>query len=226
MDLIARQDSRMEEPGERAEPASARAYRRLEQMIVTLELSPASVTTEGALIDRLRLGRTPVREAIQRLAWEGLIEVRPRAGLAIAPLHAGDWLKVIDARRGVEQVLARGAARFATHDTAVRFHDAALTMRKAVVAGNVVAFLEADKALDEAMAAAADNPFAARVAAPLQTQSRRFWFRYQADTGLSAAAERHMSLIKAILEGEPDAAAAEADRLMGLLRAHAEEAVR
>ena len=83
--------------------AAARAYRILERMIVTLELAPASVATEGALIERVGLGRTPVREAIQRLAWEGLLEVRPRAGMAIAPLHAGDWLRVLDARRGVER---------------------------------------------------------------------------------------------------------------------------
>jgi len=204
--------------------ASLRAYRRLEQMIVTLDLAPASVTTEGALIEQIGLGRTPVREAIQRLAWEGLLEVRPRAGIAIAQLHAGDWVKVIDARRGVEQVLARAATRNATHDAALRFHDAALAMRKAVVVGNVHAYLVADKALDDAMALAADNPYASRVAGPLQTHSRRFWFRYQADTGLSAAAERHMELIKAILEGDGDRAVAVSDRLIDLLRSHAESA--
>ena len=90
-------------------------------MIVTLELAPGSVATEGALIERLGLGRTPVREAIQRLAWEGLLDIRPRAGLAIAPLHAGDWLRVIDARRGVEIVLARSAARYVTREAAHRF---------------------------------------------------------------------------------------------------------
>src|SRR5262249_20717658 len=147
---------------------------------------------------------TPVREAIQRLAWEGLMEVRPRAGLAIAPLHPADWLRVLDARCGVEQVLARSAARYATRQAAEQFHAAALAMQKAVIAGNVVAFLEADKALDEALAAAADNPFAARLAAPLQTHSRRFWFRYQADTGLAAAADKHVALIRAILGGDVD----------------------
>ncbi len=207
-----------------AASAAARAYQRLEQMIVTLELAPASIATEGMLIDRIGLGRTPVREAIQRLAWEGLLEVRPRAGLAVAPLNPTDWLKVIDARRGVEQVLARAATRNVTQHSALLFHDAAQAMRKAVVAGNVVAFLDADKALDEAMAAAADNAFAARLAAPLQTHSRRFWFRYQADTGLEAAASRHMALIKAILDGDADAAANEADRLMALLRGHALDA--
>lgn len=208
------------------ESATRRAYRVLERMIVTLELSPASVTTEGALIERIGLGRTPVREAIQRLAWEGLLEVRARAGLAVAPLRASDWVKIIDARRGVEAVLARAAARHATRETAQRFHDAALSMRKAAISGNVLAFLQADKALDEAMADAADNPYAALAAAPLQTHSRRFWYRYQAESGLAAAADRHMALIKAVLDGDGEAAAAESDRLMDLLRAYAEDAAR
>ncbi|HEY6633343.1 MAG TPA: GntR family transcriptional regulator, partial [Rhizobiaceae bacterium] len=185
-------------------------------MIVTLELAPGSIATEGTLLARLGLGRTPVREAIQRLAWEGLLEVRPRSGLAIAPLHPGDWARVVDARRGVEIVLARSAARFVTRDAAARFHDAALGMQKAVMAGDVIAFLEADKALDEAQALAAENPFAARVAAPLRTHSRRFWFRYKADTGLAEAAEHHVGLIRSILEGDEEAAGAEAERLMSL----------
>ena len=209
-----------------SEPATAKAYRALERMIVTLELAPGSVATEGALIERIGLGRTPVREAIQRLSWEGLLDIRPRAGLAIAPLNAGDWLRVIDARRGVEIVLARSAARFVTREAAARFHEAALAMQKAVISGNVIAFLEADKALDEAMALAADNAFAARVAAPLQTHSRRFWFRYKADTGLAEAAEHHVGLIRSILDGDEDASAKEADRLMALLRSHAEAAAR
>ena len=91
------------------ESDSARASGALERDIVTLELAPGSVTTEGYLIDRLGFGRTPLREAIQLLAWEGLLEIRPRAGLAIAPLNAGDWLKVLDARTGIEIVLARVA---------------------------------------------------------------------------------------------------------------------
>ena len=208
------------------EPATARAYHALERMVVTLELLPGSVVTEGALIDRLGLGRTPVREAIQRLAWEGLVEVRPRAGLAIASLHAGDWLRVIDARRGVERLLARSAARFVTRNAADLFHAAALAMQQAVMQADVLAFLRADKALDEALALAADNPFAARVAAPLQTHSRRFWYRYNAETGLAESAEHHVALIRSILEGDEEGAASEAERLMTLLRIHAEAAAK
>src|SRR5690606_40142210 len=110
-------------------------------MIVTLELPPGSVATEGGLIERLGLGRTPGRESIQRLAWEGLVEIRPRAGLAIAALHPGDWLRVIDARWGLELVLARSAARYVTREAADQFHAAALGMQNAVVAGDVLAYL-------------------------------------------------------------------------------------
>lgn len=207
-------------------PVAAQAYRALERMIIMLELLPGSFVTEGALIGRLGLGRTPVREAIQRLAWEGLLDIRPRAGIAIAPLHAGDWVRVIDARRGAEVLLARSAARYFTRAGADQFHDAALAMQKAAVSGSVHAFLDADKAFDEALAFAADNVFAARLAAPLQTHSRRFWFRYKAGTGLAEAAEHHVGLIRSILTGDEDVAAKDAERLMNLLRAHAEEAAR
>ena len=57
----------------------------------------------------------------------------------------------------------------------------------------------------------------ARVVAPLQSHSRRFWFRYNAETGLAESAEHHVALIRSILEGDEEGAAAEADRLMILL---------
>ena len=62
------------------------------------------------------------------------------------------------------------------------------------------------------------------LAAPLQTHSRRFWFRYKAQTGLAEAAEHHVALIRSILEGDEEASETEAARLMALLRHHAETA--
>lgn len=208
------------------EPAAQRAYRALERMIVTLDLPPGGTTTEGALIEKLALGRTPVREAIQRLAWEGLIEIRPRAGLAVAPLLAPDWPLVVDARTGVEIVLARSAARHASSPDRQRLEEAADAMNAAVSAADTIAFLEADKQLDEVIAAASDNSFAVRVAAPLQTHSRRFWLRYQSDTGLAQSAEHHIRLIKAVLDGDEWQAGREAERLMAMLRQLAEHAAR
>ena len=72
--------------------------------------------------------------------------------------------------------------------------------------------------IDDALALGSENPFAARVAAPLQTHSRRFWYRYKAETGLAEAAEQHVALIRSILQGDEDGAAEEAHRLMNLLQ--------
>lgn len=204
------------------ESSASRAYHILERLIVTLDLAPASITTEGALIERLGLGRTPVREAIQRLAWEGLILVRPRIGLEIAPLDPADWPRVLEARRGAEIVLARSAARLMTRAMEEHFQSAAIRMHDAVLAKNLAGFLEADKALDAALADVTDNRFAARLAAPLQTHSRRFWYRYQTPNGLAESAAGHVAVIQAILSRNPHTAGMETGRLMDLLTRHAE----
>jgi DNA-binding GntR family transcriptional regulator len=206
------------------EPAAAKAYRALERSIVTLELAPGSVATEGALIEHVAMGRTPVREAIQRLAWEGLIDVRPRAGLVIAPLRPGDWLRVLDARRGVDGLLASSAARFVTRPVAEMFRQAALSMQQSAVLGDAVAFLEADKALDGAMAAASHNPFAARVASTDTQQS--FLVCFQREAGLAGAADHHVDIIRAIVGRDAERARLKAERLIALLRLHAEAATR
>lgn len=206
-------------------PAAEQAYRALERGIVTLELAPGSFCTEGDLIRFADLGRTPVREAIQRLAWEGLLDVQPRIGIRVAPLEPGDWMRVLDARRGVEIILARSAARTVTLETAANFERAAIAMHDAVLAKDVVAFLEADKSLDAALADVTDNAYAARLAAPLQTHSRRFWFRHRNATSLAESASGHVAVIQAIVARNEEAAGREADRLIALLRHHAAAAV-
>lgn len=210
---------------ERIESAASIAYRLLERKIVTLELPPGAAVTEGDLIAATGLGRTPVREAIQRLAWEGLVDVRPRAGLAVAALHAADWMKVLDARRGVEILLARSAANSATPEAVELFYSAALAMERAANAGDVLAFLDADKGFDEALAEAADNGFAARVAQPLQTHSRRFWYRFQRNASLAESAAGHVEIIQAILARDAGRAETEVGRLNATLRGFAEKAV-
>ena len=192
-------------------PQSERAYRALERMIVTMKLQPGETLTEGALIERIGLGRTPVREAIQRLAWEGLLQVRPRSGIQIAPLELADFPKILAARRGVEMLLAWGAASYASPEHDLLFKKVEKDMLAAVAKKNVDAFLDADKAFDVVLGEAAANPYAARLAAPLQTHSRRFWFRRQRPDSLKLAAERHAALIGAIIarneEGAEQAAA-------------------
>ena len=193
---------------------SERAYRALERMIVTLKLQPGETLTEGALIERIGLGRTPVREAIQRLAWEGLLEVRPRSGVQIAPLEPADFPKVLAARKGVEMLLAWGAAHYASPEHDIQFRKVEKDMLAAVAKKSVDAFLDADKAFDVVLGLAAANPYASRLAGPLQTHSRRFWFRRQRPDSLKSAADRHVALIGAIVARNEDGAEQAAEDLI------------
>ncbi len=199
------------------QPLTAQAYLALERMIVMLELDPGASYTEAAILSRLAFGRTPVREALQRLEWEGLVEIRPRAGIAIAPLNAADWVKVTETRFGPERLLVRSAAQGSGTNAHVALREAGTAMQKALVSENTMMFLRADKAFDTALAAASDNPFAARLAAPLQTHSRRFWYRYQSDTGLTQAAERHLAVVNAILARDPHAGETAMDSLLTMV---------
>src|SRR3546814_18185309 len=66
---------------------TARAYKELEERIVTLQIEPGSVLSETMLAKSLNIGRTPIREALQRLAREGLVVILPRRGLLVSGIH-------------------------------------------------------------------------------------------------------------------------------------------
>jgi DNA-binding GntR family transcriptional regulator len=194
------------------------AYRQLEEMIVTLKLEPGAIVNERALTDITGMGRTPVREAVQKLAWEGLMEIRPRSGIAIAPLNLQDFGKILDTREGVERVLARDAARYGAALHHKRLKEASDAMSSALASDDVSRFLMADKIFDTVLGQAAENPFAARLASPLQTHSRRFWFRLQRPGSLQQSGGAHKALIDAIIAGAPDRASDEATKLIDHLR--------
>ena len=194
------------------------AYRQIEEMIVTLRLEPGAIINERTLTDITGMGRTPVREAVQKLAWEGLMEIRPRSGIAIAALNPQDFRKVLDAREGVERVLARDAALYGAELHHKRLQQASDAMSAALENNDVDGFLAADKTFDTVLGQAAENSFAARLASPLQTHSRRFWFRLQRPGSLANAAGAHRAVIEAIIARDPDLAATEAARLIDHLR--------
>jgi DNA-binding GntR family transcriptional regulator len=197
---------------------SGLAYRRLERLIVTLKLKPGQSLTEAALIEMAGLGRTPVREAVQKLEWEGLVFVRPRSGIEISALDPADFPKILAVRKGVEMLMAWGAASYALPEHDEMFEEVRSQMQAALAANGIEAFLDADKAFDLILGEACANSYAARLAAPLQTHSRRFWYRLRRETGLQSAVSHHLAVIEAIIRRDPDAAEAAAERLIGHLQ--------
>src|SRR6266508_6921634 len=96
------------------ETLTEHAYRLIEEQIVTLRLRPGDVLSEQMLSAVFKIGRTPIREALQRLAREGLITILPRKGILVSDLNPRNQLLVLEVRRELERLLSRAGAQRAT----------------------------------------------------------------------------------------------------------------
>lgn len=192
------------------------AYRRLEEMIVTLELAPSALLSEEELGRRLGIGRTPVREAVKRLERDGLIRVVPRRGLQVTEIDVAHELQLLEVRRALETLVARRAAERRSSEEAALFRHYAETLETAAREGDEATYIRIDKAFNDLFLEAARNPVAAHALAPLQSQSRRFWYSHylHARDHVPLAGRHHAAIMRAIADAEPDAAAAAVDALM------------
>ena len=102
-------ESRRPRAGSRGETLTEQAYRLLEEQIVTLRLRPGEVLSEQTLVGDLGIGRTPIREALQRLAREGLVTILPRKGILVTETDPRKQLLVLEVRRELERLLAAPA---------------------------------------------------------------------------------------------------------------------
>jgi DNA-binding GntR family transcriptional regulator len=200
------------------ETLAERAYRLLEDEIVQLQLPPGRMVTEQELATRLSIGRTPVREAIQRLVADRLLIVFPRKGIVVADLNPIDVLLALDVRAVLERLVVVAATGRAGPAERAGLAVVVDGLTRAAAAGAVEGYLRADKEFDRLVSVLAANPFAARALAPLQSMSRRAWFYFRRDADLGAAAERHDAIMKAIAAGDQPAAAAAVDALIDHVR--------
>ena len=192
-----------------------RAYTLLEEMIVTLVLPPGGSRTEQALSKELKIGRTPVREALQRLEREGLVVIRPRMPVLITETTPNEQLGGLEIRRELERLLARTSAERATPAQRRRFSEIADEMLAAAQADNGLAFVRLDGEFNALLAEAAHNTYAARVMQFLNGHSRRFWHLHSRQaTDLRKLARLHANEARAIAEGRARRAMAASDALI------------
>ncbi len=135
------------------------AYKQLYRMIVTLELEPGRNLEEGQLIESLGIGRTPVREALQRLVADMLVEAQPGKGFVVRPLT----LQNTKAAFAALQVLECGVADLAVRQDASAFigemESANKDVKKAIAAMDVYNLVEANSRFHHAYAQCSHNPY-------------------------------------------------------------------
>ena len=99
------------------------AYAHLEELIVTLKLRPGAVVSEGELSVLTGIGRTPIREALQRLARERLVSILPRRGIIVSEINVKSQLRLLEVQVGeLGQALRAGSlhVRAAVHQCCFR----------------------------------------------------------------------------------------------------------
>ncbi|MBB3964541.1 GntR family transcriptional regulator [Rhizobium metallidurans] len=178
------------------------AYLALEHAIVTLALTPGALVNEKQLIDLSGHGRTPVREAIQKLAWQGLIVVKPRVGLQIAEIGLTDHAHVMQVRRELEPIAAALVAEHATEGQRNQLVECARAMSNCAVSGDLAGFFAADKAFDEILEESCPNAFITSALGPVQTHSRRLWYSKASPERMDRSISLHVAVIRAIQQGK------------------------
>jgi DNA-binding GntR family transcriptional regulator len=205
--------SRAVEPGDGT--LTDRAYRELEEMIVTLQLSPGTVLSEQALAVRLKIGRTPIREALQRLARDGLVVIMPRRGIMVSEINLRLQLRLLEVRRELERLMASLAAERATAEERREFAEVGQAMLAAAAKADDIAFMRLDQRFNILIATAARNEFARRSMGLMNALSRRFWYQhYQEVADLPLAAKLHAAVAEAVAQKKVKAAAAASDQLI------------
>ena len=201
--------------GTAATSLTDRAYSDLEEMIVTLRLPPGSAVSEAALSERLGIGRTPIREALQRLARERLVTILPRRGIIVSEINIKSQLQLLELRREVERLVARSAARRATSEERARFLDIARSFEKSAKNGDEVTFMRVDREFNELTVVVARNAFAAGAMSLVHSLSRRFWYiHYQQAADMPHAAKLHADVARGIALADEKAAASASDKLL------------
>src|SRR5689334_8339746 len=199
---------------QRPRSQSDQAYEQLEELIVTLQLPPGSDVTEAKLVDRLGIGRTPVREALQRLARENLVVALPQRGYLVSHIDVRTQLRLLETRREVERLIARCAARRASPQERERFDALAETFEKASRHNDATTFIRADREFNALCLEAARNEFAAGAMQLMHGLSRRFWYmHWRQAADMPVTARDHAAMARAIAAGDEDGAG----RGLGLL---------
>jgi len=180
---------------------SEQAYQQLRHMIVRLDFAPGDVLREEALRELLGIGRTPIREALQRLAREHFVTVIPRRGMFVAGIDVSELSMLFETRTVLEPYAARLAAARGTSTHWDAMH-AALD-ETAEASGQTEKVMNIDRRCHEIMWEAADNRFLLDTLDMLYAQSDRLWHLYLADVvDMGEAVSEHTGILDALSTGE------------------------
>jgi DNA-binding GntR family transcriptional regulator len=152
-----------------------RAYFELRDRIVTLRLPPGTALVEEELMRELGIGRTPMREAIKRLALENLVEVRPRRGTYVTQVNVADIVHITEVRAELEGYAAQLAA-IRMEDDGRAYAESLLAELEELDPADSDALMQIDERVHRLAWQAAGNPYLLDTLEGYFALSLRIWY--------------------------------------------------
>ncbi|NNF53430.1 MAG: GntR family transcriptional regulator [Acidimicrobiales bacterium] len=180
------------------------AYQMIRSQIVRLTLAPGDVLREDVLQEQLRIGRTPIREALQRLAREHFVNIIPRRGMIVAGIEVEELALLFETRTVLEPYAARLAA---ARGNKTHWEEMARAIALSASADNEE-LMAIDHRCHELMWLAAGNRFLIDTLDVLYAQSDRLWHLYLSDVAdMNDAVDEHRDLLSALRSGDGERSA-------------------
>ena len=197
------------------------AYQKIEDLLVNCELKPGQFLTMLELQHLTGFGRTPVHHAVNTLAADTLIVIRPRHGLQIAPIDLARERMLLGLRRDMERFVIRLAADRASlsHRNQALHIERLLRERRETL--TLDEFNSLDRRIDALILEAGGEPFLAHTMRPLHTLYRRIGFIHHrhmpGQSDLSGTINRHLDILHAIANRRVDAAVEASNALIDFM---------
>jgi len=183
------------------------AYNEIKLRIITCGYRPGEVLSEAAISDELKIGRTPIHQAIHRLMMDGLITIMPRKGVMVAPAGVDEVMEIIDVRLVTECYCARLAADRADDSELQDLQRIVDASEKVTNQRDVEKMMLFDREFHDTLARAARNTVLADILRSLHERSLRFWFISLRDPDHHRSVlAQHRAIVAALKRRQPDAA--------------------
>jgi DNA-binding GntR family transcriptional regulator len=182
-------------------PIAERAYRELRDRIVTLRLAPGTALREDELMAELGIGRTPLREAVKRLALENFVAVQPRRGTYVTEVDAAEIIHITEVRAELEGYAAGLAAR--RMDAGARRDAESLLeeIERLARGGDPEALMGLDRRIHSFIWAASGNPYLIDTLERYFSLSLRVWYVVlDRVPGLGHAVHDQVDLLRALID--------------------------
>lgn len=183
-----------------------RIHADLQERILSGSIKPGEKLREAKVADLLDVSRVPVREALRRLEFDGLVEIQPRRGATVRPLTLKDVDELFEVRESLEVLVARLAARHAGSDGREALAAALASSERAYATGDDRTIAAANAHFHDVILELTGNALL-RSLMRMVSGRLRWLFRLTAFRAVHGQQVEHATLVEAILDGDEELAA-------------------